>query len=107
MPAALPLIIFLRHGETDWNREGRLQGQRDVPLNATGRAQAKRNGEAIIRAFPDIADFDSVASPLGRTRETMEIARIAMGLEPGGYRTDNRLLEITAAHPELPYGLVP
>jgi len=88
-------IIFLRHGETDWNAEGRLQGQRDIPLNATGRGQAKRNGEAILRAFPDIATFDAVASPLGRTRATMEIARAAMGLEPGTYRTDERLLEIT------------
>jgi probable phosphoglycerate mutase len=88
-------LIFLRHGETDWNVEGRLQGQRDIPLNPTGRGQAHRNGEAIARAFPDVASFDSVASPLGRTRETMEIARAAMGLDPGGYRTDDRVLEIT------------
>jgi probable phosphoglycerate mutase len=88
-------LIFLRHGETDWNVEGRLQGQRDIPLNVTGRGQARRNGEAILRAFPDIAGFDAVASPLGRTRATMEIARGAMGLDPAVYRTDDRLLEIT------------
>jgi probable phosphoglycerate mutase len=93
---ALPApLIFLRHGETDWNVEGRLQGQRDIPLNETGRSQARRNGEAILRAFPDIAGFEAVASPLGRTRATMEIARGAMGLDPAGYRTDDRLLEIT------------
>lgn len=92
---ALPPLIFLRHGETDWNVEGRLQGQRDIPLNATGRRQARRNGEAIRDAFPEIATFDAVSSPLGRTRETMEIARAAMGLAPGAYRADPRVVEIT------------
>jgi probable phosphoglycerate mutase len=88
-------IVFLRHGETDWNAEGRLQGQRDVPLNDRGRGQARRNGEVLLDAVPDVAAFDFVASPLGRTRETMEIARRALGLDPHGYRTDDRLREVT------------
>jgi probable phosphoglycerate mutase len=91
----LPTIVFLRHGETDWNVEGRLQGQRDIPLNDNGRAQAKRNGQAIIAAIPDIAGYDFVASPLERSRETMEIARLAMGLDPSAYHLDDRLREIT------------
>lgn len=91
----LPPLVFLRHGETDWNVEGRLQGQRDIPLNDRGRAQAKRNGGAIIAALPDVADYDFVASPLIRSRETMEIARRAMGLDPAAYRLDDRLREIT------------
>lgn len=91
----LPPLVFLRHGETDWNVEGRLQGQRDIPLNDRGRAQAKRNGEAIIADLPGIADYDFVASPLIRSRETMEIARRAMGLDPAAYRLDDRLREIT------------
>jgi probable phosphoglycerate mutase len=91
----LPTIVFVRHGETDWNVEGRLQGQRDIPLNDNGRAQAKRNGQAIIAAIPDIAGFDFVASPLERSRETMEIARLAMGLDPSAYHLDDRLREIT------------
>jgi probable phosphoglycerate mutase len=90
-----PTIVFLRHGETDWNVEGRLQGQRDIPLNDTGRAQAKRNGEVVARLIPEAAGFDFVASPLSRTRETMEIARAAMGLDPTAYEIDTRLLEIT------------
>ncbi len=38
------LLYYIRHGETDWNREGRLQGQRDIPINTNGRAQARRCG---------------------------------------------------------------
>ena len=91
----LPPLIFLRHGETDWNVEGRLQGQRDIPLNDNGRRQAKRNGTAIAVAMPDMKGFDFVASPLVRSRETMEIARLAMGLDPSAYHLDDRLREIT------------
>ena len=91
----LPTIVFLRHGETDWNVEGRLQGQRDIPLNDNGRGQAKRNGKAVLAAIPDIAGYDFVASPLERSRETMEIARLAMGLDPSAYHLDDRLREIT------------
>ena len=94
----MPRIIFIRHGETDWNAEGRFQGQKDIPLNARGRAQARRNGETLIAAIPDVVEFDFVASPLYRTRETMEIARGAMGLDPAGYRTDPILKEITFGH---------
>jgi broad specificity phosphatase PhoE len=110
----LPTLVFLRHGETNWNVEGRLQGQRDIPLNDNGRSQAKRNGHAIAARLPEVRGFDFVASPLIRSRETMEIARLAMGLDPSGYHLDDRLREITfgewegfttadlrAKHPEL------
>ncbi len=55
-------------------------------------------GETLIAAIPDVVEFDFVASPLYRTRETMEIARGAMGLDPAGYRTDPILKEITFGH---------
>jgi broad specificity phosphatase PhoE len=93
--ATLPSLIFIRHGETDWNVEGRLQGQRDIPLNDNGRAQARRNGTAIKAAMPEAARYDFVASPLSRSRETMEIVRAAMGLPPESYTTDDRLKELT------------
>lgn len=93
--ATIPTLVFIRHGETDWNRESRLQGQQDIPINDLGRRQARRNGEEARARFPDIDTFDFVASPLSRTRETMEIAREAMGLSRHGYRTDDRLKELT------------
>ena len=90
------LIYMIRHGQTDWNAEGRLQGQQDIPLNEIGRAQATRNGSTLLSsAGSAIADFDFVASPLSRTRETMERICQAMGLEPGAYRTDERLVELS------------
>ena len=95
MPVAHPPLIFVRHGETDWNAEGRLQGQRDIPLNARGRGQARRNGEEIARLIPEAAGYDFISSPLWRARETMEIARGAMKLDPQSYTVDARLIEIT------------
>lgn len=92
---AVPDFVFVRHGQTDWNVEGRLQGQRDIPLNDIGRGQAKRNGEVIRDRIPEAVGFDFVASPLSRARETMEIVRTAMGLPPKDYEVDARLLEIT------------
>lgn len=90
------LIYVIRHGQTDWNAESRLQGQKDIPLNDTGRQQATGNGMALAAILGgDAAQFDFVASPLGRTRETMERLRHAMGLDPTLYRTDDRLKEVS------------
>jgi broad specificity phosphatase PhoE len=91
----MPLIYFLRHGQTDYNAAGRIQGTIEVPINATGRAQAQRNGSVLNELISDKSRFDFVASPLLRTRQTMEIVRTAMGLAPGFYRTDERLKEIS------------
>ena len=92
-------LYYVRHGETDWNLAQRYQGQKDIPLNATGRAQALRNGDALARLLGDAArGMDFVASPLARARETMEILRPALGLPAGGYRTDDRLREIKYGH---------
>ncbi|WP_395447714.1 histidine phosphatase family protein [Aminobacter sp. UC22_36] len=89
-----PLIYFVRHGQTPWNAEQRLQGQADIDINAVGREQADRNGRRLAKLIPNPAGFDFVASPMRRTRETMERARAAMGLDPVAYRTDPRLVEV-------------
>jgi broad specificity phosphatase PhoE len=91
----MPVIYFLRHGETDWNVEQRMQGQLEVPINANGRVQAARNGRVLRDLLGESAGrFDFVASPQLRTRQTMEIVRAGMGLDPAAYRTDDRLREI-------------
>ena len=93
-------LIFIRHGQTDWNRERRLQGGQDIPINATGESQARRNGRRLAELFEDegyaVADFSFVASPLGRCMRTMELVR--EGLSPdgaGAFALDDRLKEIT------------
>jgi broad specificity phosphatase PhoE len=90
------LVYVIRHGQTDWNAERRLQGQKDIPLNDFGRSQATGNGRLLSGILGTTAnDFDYVSSPLGRTRETMELLRTAMGLDPLAYRTDDRLVEVS------------
>ena len=94
-----PILYYVRHGETDWNAERRLQGQHDIPLNALGRVQASRCGEILrdlfVREGRQAGEFDYVASPLGRARETMERLRKGLGLEAESYRTDARLMEMS------------
>ena len=90
----MPLIYFLRHGQTDWNANKRFQGQLDVPLNDTGRGQATRNGRTLAQILTNASDFDFVSSPLSRASETMEIVRRELRLDPKAYRTDPRLREI-------------
>ena len=87
-------IYFIRHGQTDWNAESRYQGQADVPMNERGRAQARRNGDALHLLMPGLGSADFVASPLARARETMKIVRNELGLDPHGYKTDHRLMEV-------------
>jgi len=90
-------LIFIRHGETDWNVEGRLQGQHDIPLNGRGRDQAANAGREARKyiAREGLTDLSFVASPLTRTRDTMELARGAMGLDPKDYALDDRLMELS------------
>lgn len=92
-------LIFLRHGETDWNAEGRLQGGQDIPLNAKGQAQAEEAGRIVGRILgrdkARIEAFDHVCSPLGRARMTMELARGALGLDPKAYRLEDRIREMS------------
>src|SRR3954453_18492627 len=68
----VPTIYYIRHGETDWNAEGKLQGTRDIPLNDLGRKQAAQAGAILATLFErderDEASLRFVASPLGRAR---------------------------------------
>jgi broad specificity phosphatase PhoE len=66
-----PPIYFIRHGETDWNREGRIQGQIDIPLNDAGHQQAIAISRGLKTFLRDTTIDLFVASPLTRTRQTM------------------------------------
>lgn len=96
MPAPL---YFLRHGETDWNAEGRLQGQQDIGLNALGRRQSAEAGRKLKKSLAsrgvDPAALSFQTSPLSRTRETMRLARAELGLPAEGVVIDERLKELT------------
>ncbi len=73
------IVAFIRHGQTDWNREGLLQGSSDIPLNDTGREQA-RDALMTLRSRP----WDAVvSSPLRRARETAGIIADGLGIPLG------------------------
>jgi probable phosphoglycerate mutase len=95
-------IYYMRHGETDWNVEGRLQGGIDTPLNQLGRSQAAHAGGVLADLFARQGLYASnlafVASPLRRARVTMDIVRAELKLPPGGYALDDRLREIGYGH---------
>jgi probable phosphoglycerate mutase len=95
---SVPTIYYIRHGETEWNALGRLQGTRDIPLNALGRRQAARAGvilaDLIARDGRSETSLEFVASPLVRARATMELVRDSLKLPSDQYTIDDRLREI-------------
>ncbi|PXA90849.1 histidine phosphatase family protein [Nostoc sp. 3335mG] len=94
-----PDFYFARHGETDWNREHRYQGSRDIPLNRTGQLQADANGVLLRRLLEengtDPASLTWFASPLSRAAETMDRMRAAFDIELPPVIHDPRLIEIS------------
>ncbi len=74
----MPLTTFalVRHGQTDWNAQRRLQGSTDIPLNDVGRGQA-RDAVAVLSGY----EWDViVSSPLSRAAETAELIAAGLGL---------------------------
>jgi probable phosphoglycerate mutase len=94
----MPTIYYIRHGETEWNALGRLQGTQDIPLNDLGRKQAASAGAILAGLFArdgrSEASLEFVASPLVRARSTMELVRNSLSLPPDQYAIDPRLREI-------------
>ncbi|MGB7120448.1 MAG: histidine phosphatase family protein, partial [Bradyrhizobium sp.] len=94
----MPTIYYIRHGETEWNALGRLQGVRDIPLNELGRRQSVDAGhilsDLLMRDGRSETSLTFVASPLGRARQTMELVRGVLKLPLSGYAIDDRLREI-------------
>lgn len=94
----MPTIYYIRHGETEWNALGRLQGVRDIPLNELGRRQSVDAGhilsDLLMRDGRSETSLTFVASPLGRARQTMELVRGVLKFPLSGYAIDDRLREI-------------
>jgi len=92
-------VYYIRHGETDWNVAGRLQGHRDIPLNDKGRGQARHCGDVLrdllAKQGLDPAALDYVSSPLSRATETMELVREGLKLPRDGFRRDDQLTELS------------
>src|ERR1041384_7698678 len=75
---SMPRLFLVRHGETEWNAIGRLQGHTDIPLNARGREQAI----AIARDLANEGIGAVITSDLARARETGAIVCEQLGLAP-------------------------
>jgi broad specificity phosphatase PhoE len=94
----VPTIYYIRHGETEWNALGRLQGAQDIPLNELGREQSVHAGHILADLFRrdgrSASSIGFVASPLGRARQTMDLVRGTLQLPLSGYAIDGRLREI-------------
>ena len=74
-------IIFLRHGQTDWNIDHRFQGGTDIPLNDTGREQVRTAIGALQQVAAEGITVDAiVSSPLSRAVESAEIVAEGLGV---------------------------
>jgi probable phosphoglycerate mutase len=89
-------LYMLRHGETAWNTERRMQGTKNSALTERGRAQAIAMGRALkveLALEPGPTVF--LRSPLGRTCETALLIGRELGLDPADWRDDPRLAELS------------
>lgn len=84
-------LYLIRHGETDWNREGRRQGHTDIPLNDTGRAQSRHAAALLGKLCPEVSHI--FTSPLCRASETARIIAQELGWDPGKIRLEPLLIE--------------
>ncbi len=88
-------LYMLRHGETAWNTERRMQGTRNSDLTERGRSQVLAMGRTLraeLAREPGPTIF--LRSPLGRARETSEIVGRELGLVSADWRDDSRLAEL-------------
>ena len=88
-----PQCYFIRHGETDWNAERRVQGHVETELNARGHEQARAIARRLKELEPDISPFTLYASPMRRVRQTLAYILDVYGLDESAVTFDERLRE--------------
>ena len=86
----MSVLYLVRHGQSEWNRIGRIQGRSESPLTGIGRQQAAALGRLLRATLPD-SGIDIVASPLSRAFETATIIAAELGRAAGDVRTDDRI----------------
>ena len=91
------MIYLMRHGQTVWNTERRMQGRLDSPLTATGIGQAQALG-ALLAEQIEQAPYRIVSSPLGRAWQTAVIVAHALKASPLGLVLEPRLAELAYGH---------
>lgn len=88
------MIYLLRHGETVWNTERRLQGRRDSPLTARGIGQARGLGRLLASHIDAPAGCRIIASPLGRAWQSAVLVAHELGQPPQRIELEDRLVEL-------------
>src|SRR3954451_8855223 len=88
-------MFLVLHGQTEWNRDGRVQGHLDSPLTEDGRRQAVKTADILRDQNIDPGACAMVCSPLGRTRETARIIGTELGFDISTIRSDARLKEVS------------
>jgi broad specificity phosphatase PhoE len=89
--AALPPLFILRHGQTEWNLQGRMQGQKNSDLTAKGRDQAAQQARIMAPVLQATPEMYCVTSPLTRAFDTAAIALAGQHIT-----VDNRIMETSA-----------
>jgi broad specificity phosphatase PhoE len=89
------IIYFVRHGETEWNREGRVQGHFDAPLTEQGVEQARCAGLILRELLAQEQPYRMRISPLGRARRSAELILEGVGNLVADERVDEQLIEVS------------
>jgi broad specificity phosphatase PhoE len=90
----LPVIYFIRHGETDWNKQGLIQGSAETELNALGIQQVQAVANALVQKREELFGFQFVCSPQRRAQQTMGYITSALGISMEQVKTEPRVREL-------------
>ena len=90
----LPVIYFIRHGETDWNKQGLIQGSVETELNALGILQVQAVANALVQKREELFGFQFVCSPQHRAQQTMGYITSALGISMEQVKIEPRVREL-------------